>query len=115
MNVGVERQGAVLYVEGEGVDVKVTGADHPDWESVVQHPSAVQVHVRDYGGSVFIHAVNQSRGHNWLWHQNRGIRLYSQFIDDNVWSPKFCPGKGNLVRPTLDGIPSDKLILPPLR
>lgn len=66
MNVGVERQGAVLYVEGEGVDVQVTGADHPDWESVVQHPSAVQVHVRDYGGSVFIHAVNQSRARNWL-------------------------------------------------
>lgn len=61
VDVGAERQGAVLYVEGERVDVEVTGADHPEWKGIVQHPVVVQVQVRDYGGRVFIHAVNQSR------------------------------------------------------
>lgn len=80
VNVGVESQGAVLYVEGEGVDVKVTGADHLDRESIVQHPITVQVHVWDFGGSVFIHAISQSRvSQNMLYFKyvasKQGIRL----------------------------------------
>lgn len=31
VEVGVEGQRAVLYVEGEGVDIEVTGADDSDW------------------------------------------------------------------------------------
>lgn len=62
VEVGVESQSAVLYVEGEGVDVEVTGADNSDWFSVVHHPSAVQVDIRDFGGCVFIHAAGRREG-----------------------------------------------------
>lgn len=64
VEVGIESQSAVLYVEGEGVDVKVTGADDSDRFSVVHRPIAVQVHIRDLGGCVFIHASGrgESRG-----------------------------------------------------
>lgn len=61
VSVGVESQGAVLYVKGEGVDIEVAGTDHPDRKGIVQHPITVQVHVRDFRGCVFIHAVNKSR------------------------------------------------------
>lgn len=59
VDVGVESESAVLYVEGEGVDIKVTGADNFDWLSIMHHPIAVQVHIRDRRGCVFIHTARQ--------------------------------------------------------
>lgn len=64
VEVGVERQRAVLYVEGEGVDIEVTGAENSGWFSIIHHPIAIQVHIRDNGGCVFIHTAKRevSRG-----------------------------------------------------
>lgn len=59
--VGVESQGAVLDVEGEGVDVEVAGAHHLGWILIVERPITVHVHERGLGGCVSVHAVNQSR------------------------------------------------------
>lgn len=61
VEVGVESHGAVLYVEGEGVDIEVTGADDSDWLSIVHPAVAVQVHIRDEGGCVFIHTARQEQ------------------------------------------------------
>ena len=61
VQVGVESQSAVLYVKGEGVDVKVTGADNPERLSIVHKPIVVQVHIRDRGRCVFIHAARQEQ------------------------------------------------------
>lgn len=64
VEVGVESQRAVLYVEGEGVDIEVTGAENSGWFSIIHHPIAIQVHIRDNGGCVFIHTAKRevSRG-----------------------------------------------------
>ena len=61
MEVGVESHGAVLYVEGEGVDIEVTGADDSDWLSIVYPTVVVQVHIWDKGGRVFIHTARQEQ------------------------------------------------------
>lgn len=57
MKVRVEGQSAVLYVEGKGVDVEVTGADHPQRLGIVHLAVVVQVQVGDLGSCVFIHAA----------------------------------------------------------
>lgn len=59
MEVGVESQSAILYVEGEGVDIKVTGADDFDRFSIVYITVIIQVHVRDFWGCVLIHTARQ--------------------------------------------------------
>lgn len=59
VEVGVESQRAVLYVEGKRVDIEVTGADYSDWFSIMYHPIAIQVHKRDKGGCVFIHTAKK--------------------------------------------------------
>lgn len=172
VEVGVESQRAVLYVKGEGVDIEVTGAENSGWFSIIHHPIAIQVHIRDKGGCVFIHTAKGevSRGvmsvsrlcnmmHSsfnlrdfWTaaWKQRKQIvlfyfifflfperwintlllflwdlltirkniaqvRLNSQFIDYNIWHPKFVSGKGNLAAAALDWVPTDKLVLPPLK
>lgn len=61
MEVGVESHSAVLYVEGEGVDVEVTGADDFDWLRIVNLAIVIQVNVRDVGGRVFIHTTGQEQ------------------------------------------------------
>lgn len=55
MKVGVKGQSAVLYVEGEGVDVEVAGADDSDWFCVVHQAGIIQVHIGDLWSCVFIH------------------------------------------------------------
>ncbi len=59
VDVGVESQSAVLYVEGEGVDVEVTGAHNSDWFTLSHHAIAEQVHIRHIWGCVFIHTAGQ--------------------------------------------------------
>ncbi len=61
VDVGVESQSAVLYVEGEGVDIEVTGADNFDWQSIMHLTVVIQVHVWDKGGCVFIHTARQEQ------------------------------------------------------
>ena len=57
MEVGVESQSAILCVKGEGVDIQITGADNSSWFSIVHHAVAIQVHIRDRWGRVFIHTA----------------------------------------------------------
>ena len=57
MDVGVESKSAVLYVEGEGVDIKVTGADNFDWLRIVHDPSAIQIYIWDIRSSVLLNAA----------------------------------------------------------
>lgn len=66
VQVGVESQSAVLYVEGEGVDIEVTGADNFDWKSIVYHTIAIHVQIRDKGSGVFIHTARQEPAEE-LW------------------------------------------------
>lgn len=61
VDVGVESQRAVLYVEGEGVDIEVTGADNFGRLSIMHPTVAIQVHVRDMRGCVFIHTARQEQ------------------------------------------------------
>lgn len=55
MKVGVKSQSAVLYVEGEGVDVEVAGADDSAWFRVMHQAGIIQVHIGDLWSCVFIH------------------------------------------------------------
>lgn len=55
VKVGVKSQSAVLYVEGEGVDVEVAGADDSEWFCVVHQAVIMQVHIGDLRSRVFIH------------------------------------------------------------
>lgn len=41
--------------------------------------------------------------------------MYSQFVDDNIWRPKQVSGKRNRVSATLDRVPADMLVHPPLK
>lgn len=59
VEVGVESQSAILYVEGEGVDIEVTGADHFGRVSVLHPTIAVQIQVRDVRCRVFIHTARE--------------------------------------------------------
>ena len=61
MDVGVECQSAVLYVEGEVVDIEVTGADNFGRISIMHPTIAVQLQIRDRRGFVFIHAAGQEK------------------------------------------------------
>lgn len=59
VDVGVKSQSAVLYIEGEGVDIEVTGADNSDWCGIMHPPVTIQVHIWNKGGCVFIHTAKQ--------------------------------------------------------
>lgn len=59
VDVGVKSQSAVLYIEGEGVDIEVTGADNSDWRGIMHPPVTIQVHIWNKGGCVFIHTAKQ--------------------------------------------------------
>lgn len=61
VDVGVESKSAVLYVEGEGVNIKVTGADNSEWLSIVHNPIVIQIQIRDIGGSVLLHTARQEQ------------------------------------------------------
>lgn len=61
VDVGVECESAVLYIEGEGVDIEVTGADNFDWMRIVHTAIVIHVHIRDRGGRVFIHTARQEQ------------------------------------------------------
>lgn len=61
VKVGVKSQSAVLYVEGEGVDVKVAGADDSDWFCIVHNAGIIQVHIGDLWSCVFVHTGGRHR------------------------------------------------------
>lgn len=55
-------EGAVLNIEGEGVDDESAGDDRSDWFIVVYATCAVQVHIWSFRGIVFIHAGEKRNG-----------------------------------------------------
>ena len=50
MAVGDEGESAVLDVEGEGVDIQSTGANHSDRAVVVDHAIRIDMYIRHRWG-----------------------------------------------------------------
>lgn len=63
VNPGVEGVGAVLNVEGELEDVKITGTDDLHWQSVINDPSVSHRHVECVGSIILIHTDQRFRDH----------------------------------------------------
>lgn len=61
MQVGVEGINAVLYVEGEGVDIEVTGTNNSDRYSEIHLTITGQVQIGNRRCLVFLHTVRTIR------------------------------------------------------
>ena len=61
MAVGDEGESAVLDVEGEGVDIQSTGANHSDRAVVVDHAIRIDMYIRHRWGWVFSHSVRKQK------------------------------------------------------
>jgi len=61
MHVGAEGERAVLYVEREAEDLKVTGADQPQHPVIADVARVVHIHIRTGLRYIVIHTKHQKR------------------------------------------------------
>lgn len=61
MHVGAEGERAVLYVEREAEDLKVTGANQPQHPVIADEARVVHIHIRTGLRYIVIHTKQQKR------------------------------------------------------
>ena len=61
VNVWTERKRAILDVEGEGVDVQATGADHANGVGISNFARVKHVNVRNRWSRVLVHTAWEGR------------------------------------------------------